>query len=252
MKSVDIQLIRNATLKLKYNNKTILVDPMFSPKESFMSFVVLDQNLNPTVDLPNSIEEISKDVDLLLVSHLHPDHFDPAAIQALDFSLPTIVQPGDLNAVKEAGFTNVTPLIDTYGVDGIEFTRTNGQHGPDEVLEHLGEVSGFILKAEGYPTIYIVGDCIWTEEIKNTIKTFNPDIIITNSGGAEFMGQAQILMNATDTVELAKYAPNAKVVAVHMESLDHCKTTRSILKEEAENAGVEVYIPKDGETITIE
>ena len=31
---MNIQLIRHATVKVKYNNLTILVDPMFSPKES--------------------------------------------------------------------------------------------------------------------------------------------------------------------------------------------------------------------------
>lgn len=251
MKSVDIQLIRNATLKLNYSGKTILVDPMFSKKQTFMSFVVPDQNLNPTLDLPMSTSDIINGVDTLLVTHLHPDHFDPAAIEVLDKSLPTFVQPFDMDGIRQSGFTNVITVDDVIEMDGITITRTTGHHGPQEILEHLGEVSGFVLQADNYPTVYIVGDCIWEEEIKTTLETFKPDIVITNSGGAKFMGEHQILMNDTDTVDVAKYASQAKVIAVHMESLDHCQTTRESLAHKAQEAGVNLLIPVDGETISI-
>ncbi len=32
---MNVQLLRNATLVVKVNRKTILVDPMFGPKESY-------------------------------------------------------------------------------------------------------------------------------------------------------------------------------------------------------------------------
>lgn len=251
MKSVDIQLIRNATLKLNYNGKTILVDPMFSPVNSFMSFVVPNKNLNPTVGLPMPIEEITNGVDLIMVSHLHPDHFDPTAIKTLNKNLPVIVQPSDLTAVKESGFLEVVALEEAITRDGIDFFRTTGQHGPDMLLDQLGLVSGFVLKAKDYPTIYIVGDCIWTDEIEQSIKTHNPDIIITNSGGALFMGEHQILMDELQTIEVAKAAPHAKIIAMHLESLDHCKTTRAHIKAKAKEAGVEVLVPIDGEVIVL-
>lgn len=251
MKSVDIQLIRNATLKLNYNGKTILVDPMFSPVNSFMSFVVPNKNLNPIVGLPMPIEDITNGVDLVMVSHLHPDHFDGAAIEALDKALPFLVQPTDVNPIKASGFSQVTALEESITKDGIEYIRTKGQHGPDALLEQLGFVSGFVLKAKNYPTVYIIGDCIWTKEIEQTIKQYNPDIIITNSGGAVFMGEHQILMDAFETIEVAKAAPQAKLIATHMESLDHCKTTRPLMHAKAKEAGVEVLVPKDGEVIVL-
>lgn len=251
MKPVDIQFIRNATLKIKYNRKTILVDPMFSPKHSFMSFVEPDKMLNPTVDLPHAIDDIIQDVDMLLVTHLHPDHFDPAAINALDFSLPTFVQPCDEETVKEAGFTQVNAIQNTMDKDGITLSRTTGHHGPKEILEHLGEVSGFVLQAEDYPTIYIVGDCIWADEIQKTIERYKPNIIMTNSGGAVFMGEHKILMDAQETIAVAKAAPNAKLIATHMESLDHCMTKRAELLEMVAQEQVNVLVPKDGETIIV-
>jgi hypothetical protein len=34
----------------------------------------------------------------------------------------------------------------------------------------MGEVSGFVLQAENEPTLYIVGDSIWVEEVENAIN----------------------------------------------------------------------------------
>ncbi|WP_281613018.1 MBL fold metallo-hydrolase [Flammeovirga sp. SubArs3] len=250
MNSVDIQLIRNATLKLNYGGKTLLVDPMLGEKNSMMSFVVPDQNLNPTVDLPFSKEEVIEGTDAMLLTHAHPDHIDPTAIELLNKDLPVFSQDTEEQMLKDAGFTQVTPITTSATFDGIEIERTGGKHGPEEVLDALGQVSGFVLRKSDYPTIYIIGDCLLDDEITENIKMINPDIIITNSGGAIFMGQARILMDESETVKVAQLAPNAKVIATHIESLDHCQVTRTSLTAAAAEAGVEVLIPADGEVIS--
>jgi hypothetical protein len=48
----------------------------------------------------------------------------------------------------------------------------------EEILAQMGEVSGFVLQAENEPTLYIVGDSIWVEEVENAITTFKPEIIV--------------------------------------------------------------------------
>lgn len=250
MKPVSIQLIRNATLKLNYNGKTFLVDPVLAQKNSFMSFVVPNKNLNPTVDLPLAIGEIMSDVDVILVTHAHEDHFffSEEAMSLLNPSLPLFAQAFDKEKIEKGPFTNISYITDKTEFEKTSIIRTQGKHGPEHLLEGLGEVSGFILKAKDYPTIYIVGDCLWDDEIKNTIKKHNPDIIVTNSGGAQWGGDT-ILMDEKSTVELAKFAPNSKVMAVHMEALDHCKTTRELLAQKAKAEKVEIIIPIDGEIV---
>lgn len=249
-KSVSIQLIRNATLKIKYNEKTFLVDPSLSPKQSFMSFVVPNQNLNPTVDLPFSVNEVLSATDAVLVTHTHLDHFDEGAKTELSADISIFGQPFDKAYFENTKFENVSTVENNTEYEGTIITRTKGKHGPDEMLEALGEVSGFVLKAKNYPTVYIVGDCLFDEEIKRNIKDHNPDIIVMNTGGAVF-GGATILMNEKEAVKLAKFAPKAKVIAVHMESLDHCKTTRNMIREEAKKENVQILVPNDGETINL-
>ncbi|MCT4615952.1 MAG: MBL fold metallo-hydrolase [Marinifilaceae bacterium] len=251
MEKTKIQLIRNASLKIQYAGKTLLVDPMLSPKNSFMSFVERDKNLNPTIDLSTPIDSIVSNVDAVLLTHAHPDHFDPAAMEILNKDLKILAQSSDKAILSESPFNNIQYIEKTANYDNINITKIIGKHGPDELLPTLGVSSGYILKAPDCPSIYIIGDCLLDQDIKNAIATYTPNIIITNSGGAMFMGTNQILMNDENTIELAKLAPNAKIVAVHMEALDHCTITRNMLREKAKTNNVEILIPEDGETIEL-
>ena len=77
--------IRNATGKLTYNDTTFLIDPFFAAKNSFPGFegTFNSQQRVPLVDLPKSVNEILNDVDAVVVTHTHPDHWDEAAAKAL-------------------------------------------------------------------------------------------------------------------------------------------------------------------------
>ena len=99
---MQLQLLRNATLKLRYADRTILVDPDFGHLHSRRSFT--GRSANPMVALPLPIEDILAGVDLVIVSHLHADHFDEVAKASLPKDLPVICRPGDEEAIAEAGF----------------------------------------------------------------------------------------------------------------------------------------------------
>jgi L-ascorbate metabolism protein UlaG (beta-lactamase superfamily) len=71
---MKLQLIRNATLKLSYAGRSILIDPYFAPRHSLPSYT--GKSANPLTDLPFSVEEVLQGVELVIVSHLHSDHFD--------------------------------------------------------------------------------------------------------------------------------------------------------------------------------
>ena len=251
---MNLQLIRNATIKINYAGKTILVDPMFSPKDANDSLAGISRN--PTVELTLTIENIINDIDFVLVTHTHRDHFDSLASEKLSKEIKLFCQPADEDFMQNAGFVNAE-VIETKSVfENITMTRTAGKHGSGEILKKMGEVSGFVLQADNEPTLYIVGDSIWLKEVENTIVTFKPEIIVTNSGGAVIPGfeNNPILMNEEETILLAKTAKNSKIIAVHLESLDHCRVTRNSLRQKATEQGIDenhLIIPTDGQLITI-
>ena len=76
-------------------------------------------------------------------------------------------------------------------------------------------------------------------------------MIVVNAGAAQFLHGDPITMTSGDVVRVCRAAPHAQVVAVHMEAINHCLLTREELAQQAENAGVRVVIPADGETVAL-
>ena len=249
---MKIQLIRNATMRIKYAGKTFLTDPMLGPKGSLDSFAGIEKN--PTADLPLSLEEIIKDIDCVIVSHTHPDHFDSTASEIIPKNIPIFHQECDKSVFTDKGFLYLNEVINEITWENISISRVSGQHGKGKILELMGTVSGFVFKAEGEPVVYWVGDSILCDEVKNTIMKFNPDIIVTHSGGAILPGFDPIIMNDEETVNVLKISDKAKVVAVHLESLDHCTITRNSILEAVEKAGIpahRIIIPMNGEILEL-
>ena len=93
---MQLQLIRNATLRLHYAGHLILIDPYLAEKHSLPSFT--GKSPNPMVALPCTPEEAIADAELVLVSHLHTDHFDGVAQNLLPKALPLsdVARLGDL------------------------------------------------------------------------------------------------------------------------------------------------------------
>ena len=245
---MKIQLIRNASLKIWINNKVILVDPMLGDKYSIPSFG--GKSKNPTVDLPISIEEAIEGVDMVLLTHLHQDHWDEKAWETIPKNTTILCQPGDVEKIKAQGFNIIISIDGSFTFEGLQITRTKAQHGSGRVLELMGKASGYVLQAEGEPTIYIVGDSILIPEIKNIVDRFNPEVVLTNSGGAVMPGyeKTPILMDATQTADLADYISPKLLVGIHLEALDHCQVSREELNllgsvQDSRN----IFIPFDGD-----
>jgi L-ascorbate metabolism protein UlaG (beta-lactamase superfamily) len=249
---VRLHLLRNATLRLSYAGVRSLVDPYLAPRFSRPSFT--GASPNPLVDLPCSPEEAVAGIDAAIVSHLHSDHFDPAARSLLPKAIPILCQPWDRAGIEQEGFTQVLPVEDSVRLREVSITRTPGRHGSGEVLEEMGRVSGFLLRAAGEPTIYCVGDSIWCEEVARTISRFTPQVIVTHSSGAVWGAGVLIVMDAAQTLEVCRAAPWSTVIAVHLEALDHGTVSRRELRAQAEASGIppeRLRIPRDGEKIEV-
>lgn len=253
---MQITQIRNATLKLHYANKTFLIDPMLAHKNAYPGFVgtVNSATRYPTVELPIPINDILA-TDMVIITHTHADHWDAAAINLIDKHQLIFVQnSNDKQIVNQQGFDNVNILHNTIIENDITLIRTSGQHGNDEIINQLGdrmgEVSGVIFQHKNEKTVYIVGDSIWNEDIKNTINQYQPDIIIINCGDAKVLELGSIIMGKEDLLHLYHAAPQAVIIASHMEAVNHATLSRAELNEFilARKMTDRVLIPTDGQS----
>lgn len=245
------KLIRNATLWIEIAGKTILTDPMFGPKGSLGPFPwISDRRPNPLTDLPFSIEHLKTilpQVDAILLTHLHPDHWDTTAQQLLDKSIPVYLRPEDAAAVESAGFTQVIPVKTKENYEGITIIRTGARHGIGEIGGLMGQVSGFILQHE-QETLYIAGDTIWCDEVKTALDTYQPQHIILNGGGATFDIGNHVTMNCSDIQTAVSHYPTGNYHIVHLETVSPVQENREMIRDFLRNTlpGYQVSVPEDG------
>lgn len=250
--------LRNATLIINYAGKKILIDPWLAEKGAVSGFggTINDHIRNPTAELPMPINEII-DVDAVILTHNHPDHWDDAAKNAIPKDRLIFTQhEKDAQSIRSAGFSNIRILDENNIYDGITLIKTPGQHGKDKVVEDmkevLGDVSGIVFKHPEEKTFYIAGDTIWCQAVEDNLKKYYPDIIVLNSCDAKVIGDESIIMGKQDVYEVYKAAPDATIIASHMESVNHATLSRKELRESLSEKGMmqRVLVPEDGESYT--
>ncbi|MGO3861090.1 MAG: MBL fold metallo-hydrolase [Halomonas sp.] len=259
----QVQQIRNATVKVTYGDTTFLVDPMLAEQGAYPGFedTYRSELRNPLVGLPMPFEEMIDDVDAVIVTHTHLDHWDDAAQELLPKAIPLFAQnAADAELIRSQGFSDVRILDGEAEFGGVKMHKTGGQHGSDtlyavpELAEALGDVMGVVFEAPDQKTTYLVGDTIWRDEVEQALAQYNPEVIVLNAGAAEmtaFEGDP-IIMGKEDTLRMHQAAPNAAIIAVHMGAVNHMTLSREELSDYVQEVGIQdhVSIPADGEVIS--
>src|SRR5215471_10064718 len=208
-----LRLIRHATLIIEYHGRKILLDPMLDDAGARPAIEnTPNARNNPLVSLPEPIDEILKDVECVLVTHTHMDHWDATAARLIAKHLPLFGQVEDEGKFRSAGFTSVQPIRDKAEWNGIQISRTGGQHGTGEIAKMLAPVSGFVMQSQNEAALYVAGDTIWCDEMKSALDQFRPSVIVVNAGGARFLEGDAITMTPEDVMAVCRYAPQAQIV----------------------------------------
>lgn len=256
---MKIRQIRNATLVIEYGGKRFLVDPWLAEKGSAPGFGgTLNSHIrNPTAELVVPMDEIL-DVDAVILTHVHPDHWDEVAAKVIPKDIPFFVQHfGDRETVKAAGFTKVSVLTGNPAFEGVKLIKTPGQHGSDECLQAaydlLGEVCGIVFKHPHEKTLYLAGDTVFNAYVAGNLKIFEPGVVVLNCCDAQVLGFGSIIMNKDHVEAVYQSAPQAMLIASHMEAVNHAALTRAELRAFLNQKGMteRVLVPEDGETCTI-
>jgi L-ascorbate metabolism protein UlaG (beta-lactamase superfamily) len=249
-----LRLIRHATLLVDLAGRRLLVDPMLDPAGARPPVQgSTDPRRNPLCELPEPAEVVVSGVDGVLVTHLHADHLDDTAVDLVPGDVPMLCQPEDEGVLRDRGFVDVRPVEAAIDWDGVAVARTGGRHGHGEQADALAPVSGFVVGAPGEPRLYVAGDTVWCDEVRDALDAHRPDVTVVNAGGAQLAEGGPITMTADDVVAVARHRPETMVVAVHLEAINHCYETRADLHQRVHDEGLEgrVSVPEDGSAVPL-
>jgi len=248
-----ITQIRNATVLLEFGGHDLLVDPMLSPPSVMPGFRLFrgQRRRNPLTELPAGADELFARATEVILTHEHPDHLDRPAVKWIKSRGLTLwASSVDAPNLQRKGL-NAEVLGD--GQNSFASEVIPGTHGHGLIGWLMGPVAGFYLTHPDEPSLYITGDTVLTETVKQAVGRLQPDVVIAPAGTANFGLGKDILFSEAELVELVRLAPG-QVVFNHLESIDHCPMTRTKLRDMMDAAGIgeRVLIPNDGEQLTFE
>lgn len=253
---MEITQMRNATIIIKYKDNQILVDPMLSAQGTLPKLRFVDSNKkNPLVDLPKEFFERKSEITHALITHCqkgHFDHLDSAGRKFLrDSNIETFSTLHDENYLRDKGI-NVRPLQKKDSFFDGTISQIRARHVLGFLTPFLEHGVGYFIELPNTPSLYLMGDTILTEEIRNFIKEEQPDYIVAPTGIAKFDIGSPLLLPEEDIKDLLEIS-HGKIIANHMDALDHCRMSRASLVTFLESLGHQdrVIIPRDGETIIL-
>jgi L-ascorbate metabolism protein UlaG (beta-lactamase superfamily) len=256
-----IHHLRSATFVLEGAGRRVLVDPMLGAKGTVLPPLAVIRHKprrNPTIDLPANAERVLTELDAALVTHCrrgHHDHLDKQAHGLLRRrDLPVYCHSLDVGYLHKQGLRTepMTPQQprDFLGVGTV--TAFHAVHGYGLIARAMGPGVGYLIDLPGEPSLYVSGDTVLTSEVRSVLTERRPDIAVMAAGSASVDFGRPILMPMEELLQFVRLAPG-RVVANHLEALNHCPTTRAQLSAELEKADLRerVVIPNDGETIEL-
>ncbi|MEV6268051.1 MBL fold metallo-hydrolase [Kribbella sp. NPDC051936] len=220
---MKITHIGGPTAVLNLGGLTFLIDPAFDePREYQLPGRVMKKLTGPAIQAA----ELGP-VDVVLVSHdQHKDNLDDAG-RALLAGIPTVLSTPDA-ATRISGVRGLAnwESVDLPRPDGgvITVTGVPALHGPEGAEEVLGVVTGFVLRGDGLPTVYVSGDNASLGLVKEIADRFAPiDVAVLFAGAARttLLDGANLTLTSADAVEAARLLDAAVVVPVHTEGWAH-------------------------------
>jgi L-ascorbate metabolism protein UlaG (beta-lactamase superfamily) len=253
---MKLTLLRNATLVLEHGADRILVDPMLGGARSLPPFSFLRHRpmKNPTVPLPPNASELLAGITSGVVSHFrrgHLDHLDRPGVDYLRArDIEVFCGEEDSTVLRRKGIRATVVGAVARRWSGGTIRRVAARHGHGWIGHAMGCGGGYVLCFSEGPRVYLTGDTVMTPEVRATLSNESADVVVVHAGGASLDIGAPILMTLDEVSELVELA-TGRVVAVHLEALNHCPVTRAQLATHLDARGLRsrVDIPSDGETL---
>jgi L-ascorbate metabolism protein UlaG (beta-lactamase superfamily) len=245
----SVQFIGTATVLVRYRGLTILTDPNFLHKGEHVHLgygLTSERLTNPAIDFDKL-----PPIDLVVLSHMHEDHFDKLVQQKLDKNVPIATTPGAAQQLKRLGFMRTIGLsqwdrIEVEKGDArMRITAVPGRHGKLGMQALLPQVMGSVYDFgpdNGHPAyrMYVSGDTLVYDDLKTIPERFpGIDLALLHLGGTRILGVFKVTMDAKDGVELLQIVQPRHAVPIHFNDYDVFKSPLADFMREVKAAGWE-------------
>src|SRR6476646_2292331 len=247
----SIFFVGTATVILRYAGFTILTDPNFLHQGDHVHLgygLRSARVTNPAIE----IEELPP-LDLVVLSHMHEDHFDRIAEQKLNKTLPIVTTQHATEKLQKKGFQAAYPLnswetmtIVKGGVQ-LRITAMPGRHGPGALATLLPPVMGSLLEFQNSDgqhlfRIYITGDTLVCEEIKEIPQRYpEVDLALLHLGGTKVMG-VLLTMDGKQGVEMVKLIAPKTAIPIHYNDYTVFKSPLEEFQQAIAAAGLDTQV----------
>lgn len=227
-------LVGGPTLRLAYAGQIFLTDPTFDPPGDYPGTgATLHKLVGPAVPL-----EAVGPVDVVLLSHdQHADNLDHAGRDLLA-SVATVLSTPDA-AARIEGVRGLDPW-ERVTVGAVTVTAVPARHGPEGAEPLSGVVTGFVLAADGWPTVYVSGDNA-SLDVVDAIGRRVPGIAVAVLfvGGANVgrFGDEPLTLDAARASAAADLLPGARIVPVHHSDWAHFVEPLAAVEARFESGG---------------
>ncbi|WP_067719218.1 MBL fold metallo-hydrolase [Nocardia yamanashiensis] len=248
--TIELLHIGGPTVRFEYGNLTWLTDPTFDePGDYDLGVLTLHKLTGPAVPA----DRIGA-VDVVLLSHdQHPDNLDTSG-RAFLTGVDTVLSTPDAAARVEGvtGLRNWESVV----IGDVTVTGVPALHGPEGAEAVSGVVTGFVLTADGLPTVYVSGDNASVELVEQIAERIGRiDIAILNVGAANpgRYGDTDVTLNGRTAVKASQALGDALIVPVHAEGWAHFSENLDYLTRNFEYAGraAVLRIPTPGEALVL-
>ena len=262
-RSGSVFFVGTATVILRYAGFTVLTDPNFLHRGDR---VRLGYGLRATrrTEPALGIDDLPP-LDLVLLSHLHEDHFDRLVERRLRRDFPIVTTPHAAAALSGKGFS-ATHALTTWGTlpvtkggARLRITAMPGRHGPGPLSFALPPVMGSMLEFEtgaGAPPLrlYITGDTLIHDELREIPRRYPAiDLALLHLGGTRVFG-ITLTMDAGQGVEMLRITTPRTAIPIHYNDYTVFKSPLEDFIRAVADAGLEgqVRYLRHGETYTFE
>jgi len=220
----SIFFVGTATTLINYAGFTVLTDPNFLHQGEYvrLGYGLRSRRLtDPAVDI-----EALPPIDLVLLSHMHEDHFDRVVERKLDRTLPIITTPHAAKALRKKGFqapyalsTWASTMVQKGDVQ-LRITAMPGQHGGSLSSKLLPQVMGSMLDfrtltGKHLLRMYITGDTLLFRKLKQIPKRYpDIDLALLHLGGTRAFGML-VTMDGAQGVEAIKLLQPTIAIPIH-------------------------------------